>query len=523
MNQAPNNTLAEKRVLVIHPLVLRFALLNLERLLCRQPPRGGPSQDEAIVDLSLDDDCAEKITDVYGNQWTIVLCVENESIQWRLFYHGATEFRAQLSLLMRDPKGKLFGSIVYYVSSSGTEMPYFSPKTKCKSGYLGASASEIFDNRNSLLRTSDNALLVDVTIRFKPSADILRVPYNPHSSNMLKLLGSKQSADVWFKIMTELQQRDYGAHSLILEMNAPILSAFGKGSTQDSPNEIRDVLPEIFQMVLHYAYGGLVTRESAGGHEKQLVEAANMFDMAALKVTAEAMLAEKLLLKHDNVVDWLLWADCMTCALVKELAMSYAVSMIQDLLHSDCLDKLRQSKALMSELIMEMSQTVNDDSRLISNRMTVNALRERAEEDGLDMDGSKQTLIRILEESKKRKRLSAQEGEDCIGRILSVQHRDEEEEDDIQEEVAADGEGVEGGGDDEDEEEVGGGDEGGQGEVLGDIIELMIEDDESFLDGFDAPDFEGNQEDEDSSGDEEDGDNIQQNEPSRGKVLRLLR
>ena len=132
MNPAPNNTLAEKRVLVIHPLVLRFALLNLERLLCRQPPRGGPSQDEAIVDLSLDDDCAEKITDVYGNQWTIVLCVENESIQWRLFYHGATEFRAQLSLLMRDPKGKLFGSIVYYVSSSGTEMPYFSPKTKCK-------------------------------------------------------------------------------------------------------------------------------------------------------------------------------------------------------------------------------------------------------------------------------------------------------------------------------------------------------------------------------------------------------
>ena len=31
------------------------------------------------------------------------------------------------------------------------------------------------------------------------------------------------------------------------------------------------------------------------------------------------------------------------------------------------------------------------------------------------------------------------------------------------------------------------------------------------------------QEDEDSNGDEEDGDNIQQNEPSRGKVLRLLR
>ena len=520
MNQAPNNTLAEKRVLV-HPLVLRFALLDLERLLFRQNPRGGPSQDEAIVDLSLDDDCAEKITDVYGNQWTIVLCVENESIQWRLFYHGATEFRAQLSLLMRDPKGKLFGSIVYYVSSSGTEMPYFSPKTKCKSGYLGASASEIFDNRNSLLRTSDSALLVDVTIRFKPSPEILRIPYNPHSSNMLKLLRSKQSADVWFKIMTELQQRDFGAHSLILEMNAPILAEFGKGSTQDSPNEIKDVLPEIFQMVLRYAYGGVVTIESARGHEKQLVEAANMFDMAALKVTAEAMLAEELLLKHDNVVDWLLWADSMTCALVKELAMSYAMSMVQDLLQSNCWDKLRESQALMSELIMEMSQTVNNDSRLITNRMTVNALRERAEEDGLDMDGSKQTLISILEESKKRKRLSAHK-DGGVGMIQEVQHRDQEEEDDIQEELAEDGEGVEGGGDDEDEEEVGGGDEGGQGEVLGDIIELMIEDDESFLDGFDAPDFEGNQEDEDSSGDREDGDNIQQNEPSRGKVLRLL-
>ena len=221
-------------------------------------------------------------------------------------------------------------------------------------------------------------------------------------------------------------------------------------------------------------------------------------------------------------MDWLLWADSMTCALVKELAMSYAMSMVQDLLQSNCWDKLRESQALMSELIMEMSQTVNNDSRLITNRMTVNALRERAEEDGLDMDGSKQTLISILEESKKRKRLSAHK-DGGVGMIQEVQHRDQEEEDDIQEELAEDGEGVEGGGDDEDEEEVGGGDEGGQGEVLGDIIELMIEDDESFLDGFDAPDFEGNQEDEDSSGDEEDGDNIQQNEPSRGKVLRLLR
>jgi hypothetical protein len=58
-------------------------------------------------------------------------------------------------------------------------------------------------------------------------------------------------------------------------------------------------------------------------HSKDIINAANRYGVATLKLEAEACLVEGTTFTLENVMEHLRYADSMNCALLKEAAMDY--------------------------------------------------------------------------------------------------------------------------------------------------------------------------------------------------------
>ena len=78
----------------------------------------------------------------------------------------------------------------------------------------------------------------------------------------------------------------------------------------------------------------------------------------------------------------------------------------KDFLTSAAAMNLKESPALMQELIVASSDSFDSDARFggTARVMSVNELRKELNEKGLGVDGSKETLISRLEASRKRQR-----------------------------------------------------------------------------------------------------------------------
>ncbi len=107
-------------------------------------------------------------------------------------------------------------------------------------------------------------------------------------------------------------------------------------------------------------------------------------------------MVESLVADKTNVVEWLVLAHSKNCALLKEYALSYAATLPEDLVNSMSFRELSESPELMTELMMEMTRLPATIDKRYGNavrNMTVNELRKKLNEMGLDVDGSKEMLI----------------------------------------------------------------------------------------------------------------------------------
>jgi len=139
---------------------------------------------------------------------------------------------------------------------------------------------------------------------------------------------------------------------------------------------------------------------------KSIIDAANRYGVVGLKLAVETILVESLLITKSNVSDWLLFADAKMCPLLKEQAVSYFVARAGDLLKEESSKKLKESPKLMEELMLEISNSATNDTRFSNTgrNMSVNELRKKLDEKGLDVDGSKEIMLSRLESSNKRQR-----------------------------------------------------------------------------------------------------------------------
>ncbi|KAL7539388.1 hypothetical protein ACHAXR_009239 [Thalassiosira sp. AJA248-18] len=104
-----------------------------------------------------------------------------------------------------------------------------------------------------------------------------------------------------------------------------------------------------------------------------------------------------------NVVDWILFADAKTCALLKEHAKCYFAARVNDVLAQEESKKLEESPRLWREIMVDISR---DPSDCFGDNLSVDELRGKLDQMGLDVDGSKEMLVNRLDtanQSQKKK------------------------------------------------------------------------------------------------------------------------
>lgn len=103
---------------------------------------------------------------------------------------------------------------------------------------------------------------------------------------------------------------------------------------------------------------------------------------------------ESNLLTMKNAAAMLLLVDAHSCAFLKETAMELVVSKSHDLLKTKGSGCLKESSSLLAEVFDRQTEAHGSHQR---NHESISNLRKQLADRGLDVDGSKEMLVKRLE------------------------------------------------------------------------------------------------------------------------------
>lgn len=253
-----------------------------------------------------------------------------------------------------------------------------------------------YARRDYILNPTKNCLVegtltIEVDIAVALESDSLR-KYNPEntlSKDMLKMLekaNNEETADVVFQIGLDLVY----AHSPILAARAPALAALVGDYDKKTPIPINDVDPAVFRMLLRHIYGGEIPNDDVlRENARTLIDAANKYGCSDMKLVAESEVAS-MAITTQNCADLILYADAKNCALLKEAAIDFFVANADEVMESDGFAMVKESSKIMGELMLTGLGKKEPSLR-------VGTLRRKLKERGLELDGSKEMLIKRLE------------------------------------------------------------------------------------------------------------------------------
>lgn len=134
-----------------------------------------------------------------------------------------------------------------------------------------------------------------------------------------------------------------------------------------------------------------------------IIRAADRFGCTGLKLTAEIELAREGI-TTEHAAELILFADATNCALLKEAAIDYFVANADEVMATEGYTQVTESPTVLAELVEAM--TSGKKKRPVENtttapgdfkRMRVASLRKRLDQNGLEVDGSKEMLVARLE------------------------------------------------------------------------------------------------------------------------------
>ncbi|KAL3789710.1 hypothetical protein ACHAWO_001058 [Cyclotella atomus] len=202
--------------------------------------------------------------------------------------------------------------------------------------------------------------------------------YQPpsNSKKMLKLLKSAEDADV----LSTVGAKIFLAHKAIMKDSLPILVDYCKcikdpvGNNESiAARAIEGLSPKAFQLILEHIHAGSYpTDKDAIKCGKELIDAPNKFYLVELKMTVENIL---------------------------ECALLYFVLHHKEVHKSERSKILRESRELLSEIIILMGNGGDRKDKSMSVAQLRNELGKRK----LDVDGSKEALVLRLEEAKRHR------------------------------------------------------------------------------------------------------------------------
>ena len=266
----------------------------------------------------------------------------------------------------------------------------------------------------------DRALKIYVTLELKEF-----IPKNPLAATMLKLFGNVESSNVTFEIIVNSDNdtsnkgkrgkstNQYHAHRFILEHASPELAALCESSPEggmESPILINDIKPCVFRHLLWYIYGGNISQGYFLANAKSLIDAADKYGVVNLKLEAEVWYVHATKLSTNNLIDNLLYADAKNLALLKEAVMDYTVKNKKKVIKKVSFENVPGN--IYKDLLMAVSRVLDESDEDDSDNeeeeegvdyssMGIGVLRRKLDQKGVDIDGSRDTLIAALKEQNK--------------------------------------------------------------------------------------------------------------------------
>jgi hypothetical protein len=124
-----------------------------------------------------------------------------------------------------------------------------------------------------------------------------------------------------------------------------------------------------------------------------------------LKLEAEACLVESTTFSLEDVMEHLIYADSINCALLKETAMDYILKnkaeVLKKMVSFDDVPStlMRDLLAAVARGEREEGGTDGNNAEVQFSTMRISELRRKAHEKGLEVDGSREMLIAALKEN----------------------------------------------------------------------------------------------------------------------------
>ena len=347
-----------------------------------------------------------------GNPWYLKLYPgghDNSRAGWvaiALHNRSSKEIAMEFGFSVNDGNGK---QVVQKQSST--------PFTFDPSQSWGKGWSNVVE-RSKLLNALVNGTLV-VEVHMKSPMPIKAtlphfIPENPFCTNILQMFNDEESADIVFAVREHQSKNNaekvakiapaiFHAHRIIIKACSTILADLcGTKGDPTTPIEITDVSPDVFRHLLYYIYGGKISDDDMKSHAKEIIDAADRYGVATLKLEAEACLVEGTTFSLENVKELLLYAESKNCALLKEVAMDFLVNK-----RDEVTGKISFNDApgnLMNDFFAAFAREPNRPGAAAIgeneyNTMCISELRRIAHERGLDVDGSREMLIAALKET----------------------------------------------------------------------------------------------------------------------------
>ena len=254
--------------------------------------------------------------------------------------------------------------------------------------------SSIVGKSSKVLR--DGHLIVELWMKpvcGRNSHSHLFRPKNPLRQNILNLYSEEAGADVFFDVKEGNESRQIiSAHLLVLKASAPTLAALCKGYDKATPVPITDVKRGVFNLVLYYAYGGAISTSNLEKYSKELMEAADRYEVPNLKVEAEGFYVKFLDITLDKFVEIYQHAEAKNYPLVKEACILFFWKNGLKVLETSAYIEAAKTTTIGNDLLFHMVSSSHYGRG-------VDGLRRELHEKGLSIDGSRRMMEELLKKS----------------------------------------------------------------------------------------------------------------------------
>jgi hypothetical protein len=231
------------------------------------------------------------------------------------------------------------------------------------------------------------------------------IPENPFACKLVQsMFMDEEPSDVVFEVGGQRGKDNaekvartapvaFYAHRFILrKCSSALADMCGPVGEGMIPIPIDNVSPEIFRLLLNYIYGGSVSSDDMREHTKEIIDAADRFGVANLKLEAEAHFVQATSFRLENMMEHLIYAESKNCALLKEAVMDFIVENKNEVLNTIYFNGVVAPEIMIRDVLAA-------DKRGEKKGGSISELRRKAHKKGLDVDGSRETLIAALAES----------------------------------------------------------------------------------------------------------------------------